>query len=237
MKRLRRVFHCGLSALLLFSFGLACGAETAEDLAARQKLAQLITAKPEDQPRLLSELVDAGSEIPREVLSAWTRDGVYLFPAPDGSKVPVLLEEQQDTKGKARAIQIVDGQYLKDAQAAELRFGSSELNTADTDSTLRKIIQQGEATIQDIATRVGTGFSIKQRLELQKKLDGISQPQMPFATKPKDPGLRDAHWAKPELVAEVEFTEWTEDGSIRHPSFQGLREDKKAKDVVREEPA
>jgi bifunctional non-homologous end joining protein LigD len=83
--------------------------------------------------------------------------------------------------------------------------------------------------------RVGTGFSIKQRLELQKKLDGIAQPVMPFATKPKDPGLRDAHWAKPQLVGEVEFTEWTEEGSIRHPSFQGLREDKKAKDVVREE--
>ena len=85
--------------------------------------------------------------------------------------------------------------------------------------------------------RVGTGFSIKQRLELQKKLDRISQPAMPFATKPKDPGLRDAHWAKPELVGEVEFTEWTEEGSIRHPSFQGLREDKKAKDVVREKPS
>lgn len=83
--------------------------------------------------------------------------------------------------------------------------------------------------------RVGTGFSIKQRLELQKKLDQISQPSMPFAVKPKDPGLRDAHWAKPKLVAEVEFTEWTADGSIRHPSFQGLREDKKATEVVREE--
>lgn len=84
--------------------------------------------------------------------------------------------------------------------------------------------------------RVGTGFSIKQRLELQKKLDRLSQTAMPFAEKPKDPGLRDAHWAKPQLVAEVEFTEWTADGSIRHPSFQGLREDKKATDVIREEP-
>lgn len=83
--------------------------------------------------------------------------------------------------------------------------------------------------------RVGTGFTIKQRLELQKKLDRISQTTMPFAAKPKDPGLRDAHWAKPQLVGEVEFTEWTADGSIRHPSFQGLREDKKARDVVREE--
>jgi bifunctional non-homologous end joining protein LigD len=84
--------------------------------------------------------------------------------------------------------------------------------------------------------RVGTGFSIKQRLELQKKLDRISQPSMAFAVKPKDPGLRDAHWAKPQLVAEVEFTEWTADGSIRHPSFQGLREDKNPTEIVREEP-
>lgn len=84
--------------------------------------------------------------------------------------------------------------------------------------------------------RVGTGFSIQQRLELQKKLDRLSQPTMPFPTKPKDPGLREAHWAKPQLVAEVEFTEWTADGSIRHPSFQGLREDKKPTEIVREEP-
>ena len=84
--------------------------------------------------------------------------------------------------------------------------------------------------------RVGTGFTIKQRLEIQKKLDRISQPAMPFAVKPKDPGLRDAHWAKPQLVAEVEFTEWTADASIRHPSFQGLREDKNVAEIVREEP-
>lgn len=82
--------------------------------------------------------------------------------------------------------------------------------------------------------RVGTGFSIKQRLELQKKLDQISQPTMPFAVKPTDPGLRDAHWATPQLIGEVEFMEWTADGSIRHPSFQGLREDKKPTEIVRE---
>jgi bifunctional non-homologous end joining protein LigD len=86
------------------------------------------------------------------------------------------------------------------------------------------------------AGRVGTGFSIKQRLELQKKLDGIAQSKMPLVAIPKDPGLRQAHWAKPQLVAEVEFTEWTADSIIRHPSFKGLRQDKKATAVVREEP-
>ena len=85
--------------------------------------------------------------------------------------------------------------------------------------------------------RVGTGFSIKQRVDLQKKLDRLSQTAMPLASIPKDPGLRAAHWAKPQLVGEVEFMEWTADGVIRHPSFQGLREDKKPSEIVREEPS
>jgi bifunctional non-homologous end joining protein LigD len=84
--------------------------------------------------------------------------------------------------------------------------------------------------------RVGTGFSIKQRVELQQKLDRIVQKTMPFGVKPKDPGLREARWTKPKFVAEVEFTEWTGDGAVRHPSFKGLRADKKPADVVREDP-
>lgn len=87
------------------------------------------------------------------------------------------------------------------------------------------------------AGRAGTGFTIPQRVEIQKKLDALVQPSSPFAVLPKDPGLRHAVWVKPKLVGEVAFTEWTHEGFIRHPSFQGLREDKKAKEVVREEPA
>jgi len=86
------------------------------------------------------------------------------------------------------------------------------------------------------AGRAGTGFTIKQRLELRKKLDGLVRATSSFAEKPKDPRLKRAVWVTPKLVGEVAFTEWTDDGSVRHPSFQGLREDKKAQDVVREEP-
>jgi len=84
------------------------------------------------------------------------------------------------------------------------------------------------------AGRAGTGFTIQQRLELRKKLDQLIQPKMAFVAIPKDPGLKRAVWVRPKLVGEVAFTEWTDEGSVRHPSFQGLREDKKAKDVVRE---
>jgi bifunctional non-homologous end joining protein LigD len=49
--------------------------------------------------------------------------------------------------------------------------------------------------------------------------------------------MREVTWVKPELVAQVRFTEWTDDGLLRHPVFLGLRHDKSAKDVVRESPA
>jgi bifunctional non-homologous end joining protein LigD len=85
------------------------------------------------------------------------------------------------------------------------------------------------------AGRAGTGFSIQQRLELRAKLDKLIRTSSPFAEQPRDPGLKRAVWVSPKLVGEVAFTEWTADGSVRHPSFQGLREDKKATEVVRED--
>jgi bifunctional non-homologous end joining protein LigD len=87
------------------------------------------------------------------------------------------------------------------------------------------------------AGRAGTGYTNAMRVELKKKLDRMIVDKRPFAEIPKDPGLRRAVWTEPKLVGEVAFTEWTDEGVIRHPSFQGLREDKKPQEVVREEPA
>ncbi|HLM24747.1 MAG TPA: hypothetical protein VK274_06790, partial [Pyrinomonadaceae bacterium] len=87
------------------------------------------------------------------------------------------------------------------------------------------------------AGRAGTGYTNAMRVELKKKLDRMVINKRPFAELPKDPGLRRAVWTEPKLVGEVAFTEWTDEGVIRHPSFQGLREDKKPQEVVREEPA
>src|SRR5439155_818124 len=56
----------------------------------------------------------------------------------------------------------------------------------------------------------------------------------PFASGP--PAGRGHHWAEPRLVCEVRFTEWTRDGGIRHPTFLGLREDKRPEECVREIP-
>ena len=86
------------------------------------------------------------------------------------------------------------------------------------------------------AGRAGTGFSTKARVDLKKMIDKIARPTKPFAEIPRDPGLRRAVWAEPKLVGEVAFAEWTNENIIRHPSFQGLREDKNPKEVIREDP-
>ena len=82
--------------------------------------------------------------------------------------------------------------------------------------------------------KVGTGFTQKVALDLRRRLDALEQKTCRFDPPPPRAVSRHAHWVKPALVCEVVFTEWTADGKIRHPSFQGLRLDKKPHEVVRE---
>jgi bifunctional non-homologous end joining protein LigD len=82
------------------------------------------------------------------------------------------------------------------------------------------------------AGKVGTGFDEATLRGLRKRLLAIEQEAPPFTR-----GLRHeagARWVRPELVAQIGFTEWTRDGKLRHPRYQGLRTDKDAGDVVRE---
>jgi bifunctional non-homologous end joining protein LigD len=85
--------------------------------------------------------------------------------------------------------------------------------------------------------RVGTGFNNELLHDLRQRMNKIEQTDSPFINPPRGAEARGVHWIKPDLVAEINFTEWTEDGSARHPSFQGLREDKSPLTVKREEPA
>jgi bifunctional non-homologous end joining protein LigD len=85
---------------------------------------------------------------------------------------------------------------------------------------------------------VGTGFTGEEIERLLKKLRPLERKDSPFAVVPKMPKVRkgDVTWVEPKLVAEVEFTEFTHDGHLRAPSYQGLREDKSADEVRRELP-
>jgi bifunctional non-homologous end joining protein LigD len=86
------------------------------------------------------------------------------------------------------------------------------------------------------AGKVGTGFSDTSLRELHAKLAALEQKRPPFINPPTGYDARGAHWVKPVLVGEVRFAEWTKEGILRQPSFQGLRQDKSANTISRERP-
>ena len=84
------------------------------------------------------------------------------------------------------------------------------------------------------AGKVGTGFNDQLIEELMERMEPLAVDKA--AVEVPRPERKGAHWLKPKLVAEIAFAQFTDDGILRHPSFIGLREDKPAKDVVREVP-
>ncbi len=87
------------------------------------------------------------------------------------------------------------------------------------------------------AGRVGTGFNARTLASLRAAFEPLIQEKSPFKNLSGHTGqARGVTWLKPALVAQVEFSNWTDERQLRHPSFQGLREDKPAREVVREDP-
>jgi bifunctional non-homologous end joining protein LigD len=82
--------------------------------------------------------------------------------------------------------------------------------------------------------KVGTGFNAKLIQELMERMEPLAVDKAPVEVPRAD--RKGAHWIAPKLVAEINFSEFTEDGILRHPSFVALREDKPASEVVVEEP-
>ncbi len=78
----------------------------------------------------------------------------------------------------------------------------------------------------------GTGFDERELRKVSTLLEPLETPRCPFRVRPRP--NQPAHWVKPTLVAEVKFTEWTDDGKLRHPTYLGLRDDVDPAAVVRE---
>ncbi len=89
---------------------------------------------------------------------------------------------------------------------------------------------RGESGGLEYVGDVGTGFTSAELERLMGLLKRIETPTCPFATKPK---VKDtAHWVKPILVAQIRYTEMTDEGRLRHPAYLGLRDDKPAQQVA-----
>jgi DNA ligase D-like protein (predicted ligase) len=89
------------------------------------------------------------------------------------------------------------------------------------------------------AGKVGTGFDAATLRDLRERLRDLEVTSSPFATAGaarRDVAGAAVHWVWPDLVAQIGFSEWTADGRLRHPRFQGLRTDKDPREVVRERP-
>ena len=85
----------------------------------------------------------------------------------------------------------------------------------------------------EYAGHVGTGFSAATLALLAERLGPLRRDTSPFATPVPRQYAKDAVWVEPLLVVEVDYTEWTKDGRLRHPSYKGLRDDYDPKDVRR----
>jgi bifunctional non-homologous end joining protein LigD len=85
------------------------------------------------------------------------------------------------------------------------------------------------------AGKIGTGFDTRLLLDLRSRLDAIALPESPFTKATGLPRIR-AHWVRPDIVVQVAFIEWTVHGKLRHPRLIGVRADKDARDVTREQP-
>jgi bifunctional non-homologous end joining protein LigD len=118
--------------------------------------------------------------------------------------------------------ELVIGGYTA-PKGSRTEFGALLVGYYDDSGTLR------------YAGKVGTGFDQHTLKELGAHLLELEQGESPFEPfKPIPPGT---YWVRPELVAQIGFAEWTRDGRLRHPRYLGLRDDKPARDVVRERPS
>jgi bifunctional non-homologous end joining protein LigD len=185
----------------------------------RELLAKVMEKRATDMVRFSvelqappAEMVAAACKMGLEGIIGKRRDSLYTSRR-SGDWIKLKCGQRQE---------FVIGGYT-DPQGARTGIGSLLLGTHDKDGKLH------------YAGNVGSGFNEQSLAELKKKLERLAAAESPFASSRVI--AKKAHWVKPTLVAEVSFGEWTRSGSIRHPVFQGLRNDKPPRMVTREQPA
>jgi bifunctional non-homologous end joining protein LigD len=121
-----------------------------------------------------------------------------------------------------RRQEVVIGGWTEGEGAREGQIGSLLVGVYDDKGEFR------------YAGNVGTGFTATTLKDLAKAMNPLVRKESPFSNAVPRLHAKTATYVDPSLVCEVEFTEWTGDGRLRHPSYKGIRDDKPARDVIRE---
>lgn len=132
---------------------------------------------------------------------------------------------------------------IKAQKRHEVVIGGFTRNEGSSKTFSSLLVGLYEGTRLNYIGKIGTGFNQKTQQELLKKMKPLTTTKAPFTEIPDvdkpsrfrpNPPKASVTWLKPKLVCEVSYAELTSDGVMRHPSFEGLREDKSAKDVKKD---
>jgi len=182
-----------------------------------------------ERKQLLEQLIPRGHGV--LVSSAHVEErGEEFFEACDARHLEGIIAKKADGPYRSgrtrdwlkikcqRRQEFVIGGYT-DPQGARSYFGALHLG-----------VYEGDRLVY--VSKVGTGFDAKSLKRIRDRLKPLAREHSPFDV--GTPTGRGHHWVEPKLVAEVRFTEWTDDGGLRHPAFLGLRDDKRPQDCKRE---
>ena len=186
----------------------------------KEILKNLVTAMPEQDKMLYSDHIIG--------------NGPDVFKQSCGLSLEGIISKRSDSAySSGRSKSWLKSKCLKRQEMVIGGFVKPKLASRGVGALLLGTYDKGELVF---AGKVGTGFTDKSGTALRKKLDTLLQKKSGFQALPTAV-KNGALYVKPVLVAEIEFTEWTSSGALRHPSFIALREDKSAKSVVREDAA
>jgi bifunctional non-homologous end joining protein LigD len=187
----------------------------------KQLLKEILDAAPGHDVILYSDHIQGGAQQVFEHACMHGLEGIVVKRADAG---------YQQSRGRAwlkvkclQRQEFVIGGYTDPAGSRE-EFGALLVGVYDDKQRLQ------------YAGRVGTGFDATLLKSISKDLKKLEQDKPAFHNPPKGYEAKGVHWLKPELVAEINFAQWTDSGSIRHAAFAGLRKDKPPLEIRREEP-
>ncbi|WP_317891460.1 DNA ligase D [Edaphobacter acidisoli] len=185
-----------------------------------------------ERKELLSDLMETADSDLLQVSGHVEADGLKVF----HKACELHAEGIVSKRANAHYLPGQNGEWLKVKCLLEQEFviGGYVLLSNGTPGVGALLLGYYSGGKLSYAGRTGTGFNEKMRKLLREKLEALKRSSTSFASVDAE-ARRGAIWVKPELVAQVRFTAWTADNLVRQAVFLGLREDKAAKDVMREE--